>query len=382
MPLNPSSDNLSRFSHNSSRFNSRTADSSISSSEVRTNTASSIDRIRHTAGNGMSQTAGDGLQHSAGEGKYESGMERLRRTGTEAIAARAASAAQSGTGLHGDNGSHDGRGRKKRSAGRIILMAAAGIFAFSLVANVTMSLMGIYINVSPSLPYGFYKVEYRDGIDYGLFGFSGVEDADLGNLIDPKGVSREQELRFARRTIYAGSVSGPAPSPGTEDAFGTAAGVLTREVSSEEPVTDSGLPAVPSTVKARTLEVKRGELVLACLETRMARFGYERGYLTAGKCPGGIAPVGKYVAAVTGDKIDYNCQGVLVNDRLISNTASVKRDGAGRPMPLYAEPGSYFTLEEDEVMLLNEKVFSYDSRYFGPVRSYFIIARLRPLLTF
>lgn len=261
-------------------------------------------------------------------------------------------------------------------------MAAAGIFAFSLVANVTMSLMGIYINVSPSLPYGFYRVEYRDGIDYGLFGFSGVEDADLGNLIDPKGVSREQELRFARRTIYAGSVSGPAPAPGTEDAFGTAAGVITREVSSEEPVTDSGLPALPSTVKARTLEVKRGELVLACLETRMARFGYERGYITAGKCPGGIAPVGKYVAAVSGDKIDYNCQGVLVNDRLISNTASVRRDGAGRPMPLYAEPGSYFTLEEDEVMLLNEQVSSYDSRYFGPVRSYFIIARLSPLLTF
>src|SRR4051812_7287753 len=50
--------------------------------------------------------------------------------------------------------------------------------------------------------------------------------------------------------------------------------------------------------------VTRGNTVLACLPSKVAAFARARGYVPPGSCADGSAPVGKIVAAITGDTVD------------------------------------------------------------------------------
>jgi conjugative transfer signal peptidase TraF len=107
-----------------------------------------------------------------------------------------------------------------------------------------------------------------------------------------------------------------------------------------------------------------GELVAACLPEALGRFARERGYLAAGRCPGGTAPVLKRVAALGGDEVDL--------DRFPLRTL----DRAGRPLPvLVAYP---LRVPAGQVLLLGDGPLSFDSRYFGPLEESAVLGVYRP----
>lgn len=129
------------------------------------------------------------------------------------------------------------------------------------------------------------------------------------------------------------------------------------------------------------MALERGDLVLLCLPPEVAAQALARNYINAGKCPGQAAPVGKYVAAVPGDVVEFSLKGVKVNGVTLPQSAALARDGAGSDMPRPAlaspavvAPGTYW--------VLNSLASSFDSRYFGPVPDAAIVAHLQPLLTF
>lgn len=124
----------------------------------------------------------------------------------------------------------------------------------------------------------------------------------------------------------------------------------------------------------------RGAVGLWCLPAGIARWSLGRGYLTAGRCPGGAAPVGKVVLAAAGDTVLLGPRGAEVNGSWIPNTRPLARDARGRPLT----PATYgvYVLGAGEVWLWSPfAVRSYDSRYFGPIPVEALVSHIRPVLT-
>ena len=108
------------------------------------------------------------------------------------------------------------------------------------------------------------------------------------------------------------------------------------------------------------------------------RMGRDRGYLSRGRCPGDFEPMLKPVVAVEGDEVEVTDDGVVVNGRLIANTAPHARDGAGRPMPF--PPIGLRVVGPGEVWFASGyAASSFDSRYFGAVLAAQIEGLARPL---
>lgn len=155
--------------------------------------------------------------------------------------------------------------------------------------------MGLYVNVSPSLPYGFYKVHNLD-------------------------------------------------------------------------------------VKKQFSGIEKGEIVLFCLDDELSQYAFERGYINFGSCPGGYAPLGKHVVALPGDKVALNPQtGIKVNGKTIPNTIAQSKDSDGRALETYE---AKLRLTENQIIVANETLDSFDSRYYGPVYLYQIVGVLTPYYTF
>lgn len=125
----------------------------------------------------------------------------------------------------------------------------------------------------------------------------------------------------------------------------------------------------------------RGELVLACLPERLARFALARGYLTRGAgCGDGIEPVGKRIGALAGDTVALAPDYVAVNGKPLPNSESRTRDSRGRPVPHVAF-GTY-PVRHGELWLFGEAdPRSWDSRYFGAVPISAVRAELKPVIT-
>jgi conjugative transfer signal peptidase TraF len=106
----------------------------------------------------------------------------------------------------------------------------------------------------------------------------------------------------------------------------------------------------------------------------------QRGYVGGGTCPGDVEPMMKPVVAREGDRVAISAFGVIVNGRLVPNSAPMPTDGAGRALPV---------VKEVEAMVPTGVVWvvsshnsrSYDSRYFGPIARESVTAVLRPLWT-
>lgn len=134
--------------------------------------------------------------------------------------------------------------------------------------------------------------------------------------------------------------------------------------------------------------IKAGDVVMACvpLDTPAAREGLRRHYLPIHqfgelRCPGGVYPVVKPVAAVPGDTVTLSMAGVSVNHHLLSDTAVIQADPQGRPvwhMPL----GAYRVHAATFWLISGFNRLSFDSRYWGPVTRSEIIRRASPFLTF
>ena len=127
--------------------------------------------------------------------------------------------------------------------------------------------------------------------------------------------------------------------------------------------------------------VKKGEYVIFCPpESSLFDEARERGYISAGFCPGDYGFMMKRVLATGNDRVDVTGEGVRINGKPVPVSRSVKADKAGRAMPRY--PSGTYTLRESELLLMSDvSSTSFDGRYFGPVKFSQIKGVIRPVLT-
>jgi conjugative transfer signal peptidase TraF len=116
-----------------------------------------------------------------------------------------------------------------------------------------------------------------------------------------------------------------------------------------------------------TVPVRRGDVVSACLpETELLAQAKARDYVSAGLCPGWTEPLFKPVAAIAGDVVTIDGNGIRVNDRLVPNSIAQQIDGRGARLDA-VEPGIYVVAPEQAWLVSSYNRWSFDSRYFGPV---------------
>lgn len=125
-------------------------------------------------------------------------------------------------------------------------------------------------------------------------------------------------------------------------------------------------------------QVTVGDRVIIC-PPRSAAFelGMERGYLPAGLCPSGTAPLIKTVVAVAGQIIAITTT-VIVDGAKLDNSTVRSADAEGRPLPRF----SGGQVPPHAVFLHSDFGGSYDSRYFGPLPADGILGLARPVLVF
>jgi conjugative transfer signal peptidase TraF len=117
--------------------------------------------------------------------------------------------------------------------------------------------------------------------------------------------------------------------------------------------------------------IARGDAVLAVLPDAPRRLAAERLYLPAD------VPLIKHVAAMAGDRICGEGDGVSINGRVVAHRLA--HDSKGRPLPRWT---GCRVLADSEVLLLMAGVpGSFDGRYFGPVDAAQIVGKLLPLWT-
>ncbi len=90
-------------------------------------------------------------------------------------------------------------------------------------------------------------------------------------------------------------------------------------------------------------------------------------------------PFLKFVAGSHGDTIELADNGlILINGVPFPNSAPLSHDRAGRPLRAFELP---VTLASDEIWLLSDSPFGFDSRYLGAA-NIFRCYKALPLLTF
>ena len=129
-------------------------------------------------------------------------------------------------------------------------------------------------------------------------------------------------------------------------------------------------------------ESPAANLVEFCPEGEAARISLERGYRTpGGNCPDGGSPLLKPIVAVSGDRVEVTNNGIRVNGKLIANSAAHLKDHGGRALKPW--PNGQYIVPAGSLWLVSDfNGWSFDSRYFGPIRCSLVRHRLRPLWTF
>jgi conjugative transfer signal peptidase TraF len=104
----------------------------------------------------------------------------------------------------------------------------------------------------------------------------------------------------------------------------------------------------------------------------------ERGYFNVAYSP--TTHLVKRLAAVAGDRVTIDSDGVEVNGIRLANSARCNCDGAGRPLRPYVLKDHI--LVPDEMLLMSDyNPASFDSCYFGPLQATTIESVIKPLLT-
>jgi conjugative transfer signal peptidase TraF len=124
----------------------------------------------------------------------------------------------------------------------------------------------------------------------------------------------------------------------------------------------------------------RGSTVVWCLPARLAAEARRRGYLVRGRCPGEAEPVLKVVAAVPGDTVVVDADGIGVNGRRLPNSRPLGRDARGRR--LAAVPHGTYVVPTGIAWLWSQHdARSFDSRYYGGVPVGGLVGLTRPVWT-
>ena len=130
----------------------------------------------------------------------------------------------------------------------------------------------------------------------------------------------------------------------------------------------------------RVTPFHRESYVAFCLPDNTGRLSVERGYRPRGSCPDGGAPFLKQVIAAPGDHVHFSGSGIAVNGILLPKTAPLSQDRAGRPLQPWAFGD--FEVPHDEMWVASTyNHYSYDSRYYGPIRSRLVLYSLKRVLT-
>jgi conjugative transfer signal peptidase TraF len=124
----------------------------------------------------------------------------------------------------------------------------------------------------------------------------------------------------------------------------------------------------------------KGDLLFVNLPSSPAiEMAKERGYLNVAYSS--VDHLLKRLAAVPGDRVSIDSSGVEVNGIRLANSTPLPCDGVGRPLQHCALKDHI--LGPGEVLLMSDyNPSSFDSRYFGPLRSTTIESVVTPLLTF
>ena len=233
--------------------------------------------------------------------------------------------------------------KSTRLVGRVVLALAILCFVAGLLWSWQDEW---YCNTSSSLPVGLYRVTWLPDVNSATFAFAHTTQPEVKN-----GTT---------------TTTTPTTTPTT-----TSYPESTYQHQLQAAYKSDSRKIMPS--------IERGSLVLACLEPELATWAWERGYLSGhGKCPQGLAPIGKYVVAVAGDKVVSTSAGIEVNGKLQPNSKASSLDGAGRAMP---QVHLNQVLKQGELLLLNPVVDSFDSRYWGLLRVEQVVGTLEPVLT-
>ena len=234
--------------------------------------------------------------------------------------------------------------RLMSTVGKVFIVLAGVIFVASLSMNAALSYFQLYFNVSESLPYGLYKITYIHKPGLNPFAFSDNSDA----MQDGSAVAATEGSDKAALADNSGM--------------------------GESAMADRDAK------RGSDYSLERGMLVLACLPDEVAKLAYERNYIASGKCKGGYAPVGKYIQAISGDEVRFTSEGIFVNGKLLENSKPYAMDGEGRPMPVMLQ--DMVLPKKDELVLINNYAGSFDSRYYGPIPSRYVVGTLKPIWTF
>jgi conjugative transfer signal peptidase TraF len=127
--------------------------------------------------------------------------------------------------------------------------------------------------------------------------------------------------------------------------------------------------------------LERGAWVAVCVDGDAAELARERGYVIDGSCPSGLTPIFKRLAAVPGDRVRIERDGVAVNGAPVPGSELKEFDSRGRSLEPIAQGEFLLTEGQFFVMGMNSPR-SWDSRYFGAVSAHQIIAGARPLWRF
>ena len=105
----------------------------------------------------------------------------------------------------------------------------------------------------------------------------------------------------------------------------------------------------------------------------------DRSYINQGNCPGGYGLLLKRVFALSGDTVSIDQTGIFVNGDHLPNSAQLKTDAEGQPLPQYRLKA---VLNDSEYLLLSDlNPQSFDARYFGLIARDQIQQVVRPVFT-
>jgi conjugative transfer signal peptidase TraF len=112
----------------------------------------------------------------------------------------------------------------------------------------------------------------------------------------------------------------------------------------------------------------RGSDLLICPTGVAESVSIGREYRPKGAgCGDGYAPLLKPISARCGDTVTVSNAGISINGRLLPNSKQYAKDALGRPLPL-VPTGTYPVLPGTVWVISTYNRFSFDSRYFGPIR--------------